>query len=158
MTTQLELVEFLLAAHERGVSPGAPGADLSGAYLRNSNLRRADLSGSILTGANLRRADLWDARINGGTRGIADLGVTPSGRVLLYPTPDGWWMQIGCWQGAPDALRELIARDTGWPEARGAAEIARRRPYLERALTHADLIAAEQPDTVPGLAARWGTS
>jgi hypothetical protein len=63
-------------------------------------------------------------------------------------------MQVGCWRGSPDNLRALIAKNDGWPEARGA-EIARRRPYLEAVLTHADLITAEKADLIPALAEKW---
>lgn len=120
-------VTELRAARSRGLRPSAPGANL--------------------LGADLRGASLWGA-------GIVGLGETPSGGALVFPTPDGWVMQVGCWRGSPDDLRALIAKDDGWPEARGE-EVARRRPYLEAILTHVDLIVAEHADKVPALAAKW---
>jgi hypothetical protein len=56
---------------------------------------------------------------------------------------------VGCWSGTIEALREMVAGDDGWPEARGA-EIARRRPSLlalcdlldAHTVLHADKLAA----------------
>ena len=127
-------VEELRNARANWVRPVAVGANLEGANLE---------------GANLRGANLWDA-------GIVGLGETPSGGALIFPTPDGWAMQVGCWRGSPDDLRATIAKDDGWPEATGA-EIARRRPYLEAVLAHVDLITAEHADLIPALAKKWST-
>ena len=139
------------------------GANLSGANLRDANLsganlRRADLSGANLSGANLRGANLWRANLSGAdlSGGVASLGPTPSGDVVIFPTPGGWVMQVGCWRGSPDGLRALIARDDGWPEARDE-EVARRRPWLEIALAHADLVMAENPGLIGVLSAQWGS-
>ena len=66
-------------------------------------------------------------------------------------------MQVGCWRGTPEDLRKLIAKDDGWPSARGT-EVARRRPYLEAILMHVDLITAEFAHLVPELAEKWGES
>ena len=145
------------------------GANLWGANLRDADLRDANLWGANLWGANLWGANLWGANLrdadlrdadlwgaNLRDAGIVGLGETPSGGALIFPTPTGWCMQVGCWQGTPDDLRELIAQDDGWPEASGP-EIARRRPYLEAVLTHVDLITAEHPDLIGSLAKKWGT-
>lgn len=77
----------------------------------------------------------------------------PSGEMILFPTPEGWRLHVGCWEGTTDELRELIAGDD-WPEARGV-EIERRRPYLEAALLLVDLHIANNPDVVTSLAERW---
>ena len=167
----MSTVDDLRTAWARGVLPCAPdanlryadlidadlrGADLRGANLRDANLRGADLRGADLTDADLTDADLIDANLRGLLRfGIASLVNTPSGPALIFPTPGGWVMQVGCWRGTPDYLRALIAKDDGWPEARGA-EVARRRPYLELILAHADLITAEKADLIPALAEKWG--
>ena len=157
------------------------GANLRGANLWGANLRRADLSGADLRGANLRDADLrraslwvanlrdadlrgaslWGANLWGANlrdAGVVALGATPSGNALIYPTPDGWAMCVGCWKGSPDELRSLIDQEHGWPEASTTAERAHRRPYLALVLAHADLVMAEHPDLVPALAERWGAS
>ena len=134
----------LRAAWSQGARPSAPNADLRGASLRGADLRGAGLWGAGLWGANLRDA------------GIIGLGETPSGGALIFPTADGWVMQVGSrWRGSPDDLRALIAKDDGWPEARGS-EVARRRPYLAAILTHVDLIVAEKADLIPALAEKWG--
>ena len=149
----------LRRADLRGADLGR--ADLSGADLRDANLSGADLWGADLSGADLRDADLWGANLwaaNLRDAGVVALGATPSGNALIYPTPDGWAMCVGCWKGSPDELRSLIGQEHGWPEAGTTAERARRRPYLALVLAHADLVMAEQPDLVPALAEKWGAS
>lgn len=153
-------------------------ANLGGAGLRSANLREADLRNANLTGANLQGADLWRANLQGAdlwranlqganlwganlqgahllVAGIVGLGETPSGSALVFPTCDGWVMQVGCWRGSPDELRALIARDWDWPEADGD-EITRRRPYLELILAHVDLIMAEKAHLITELTKKWG--
>ena len=49
------------------------GANLSGAYLRIANLRKADLNGANLSGAYLNDADLRNANLNGANLSGADL-------------------------------------------------------------------------------------
>ena len=133
------------------------GANLWGANLRHANLRGADLRGANLWGANLRHANLRYADLRGtsGASGVA-MGVSglPSGTSTLYPTPDGWRLTVGCWQGTPDTLRTMIASDDGWPEATGA-ECARRRPSLQALLALCDDHIARHPDTITDLAAQW---
>lgn len=96
--------------------------DLRGVNLRG-NLRRADLRGADLREANLRGADVWGAT---PVRSVTGL---PSGHAILVPTCDGWWLRVGCWTGTIDGLRDLIAKDDGWPEAKGE-QITARRPML----------------------------
>ena len=126
--------------------------DLRGANLRGANLWGADLRGAYLQHANLQYADL---RGTSGASGVA-MGVSglPSGTSTLYPTPDGWRLTVGCWQGTPDTLRTMIASDYGWPEATGA-ECARRRPSLQALLALCDDHIARHPDTITDLAAKW---
>ena len=142
-------------------------ADLRGANLRHANiwdadLRYADLRYADLRGADLRHANIWDAdlrsanlRYASGASGAA-MGVSglPSGSSILYPTPDGWQLVVGCWQGTPDTLRTMIASDDGWPEATGA-ECARRRPSLLALLALCEDHIARHPDIITDLAARW---
>ena len=89
---------------------------------------------SSLYGANLRGADLHGA-------GILHIDGLPSGSATLIPDPDGWVLQIGCWRGTITELREMIARDDGWPEAVGA-QIVERRPMLAALADMADAWAA----------------
>jgi uncharacterized protein YjbI with pentapeptide repeats len=110
------------------------------------NLRRADL----------RDADLRDANLRDANRLTMQLRGMPFGELVLFPTPDGWHLYVGCWGGTPEALRELIAGDDGWPEARGE-EIAKRRPYLEAALTLVDLHIANNSGVIEALAEKWVT-
>jgi hypothetical protein len=135
-----DLIESLRTARARGVRPSAPGADLT----------RADLTGADLYGANLTGANLTGLR----HFGIVAFGDTPSGWTGIRPTPDGWMLRVGCWDAAPDALRALIAKDNGWPEATGD-EVARRRPYLELVLAHAELVMAEHPTLIDDLKEKW---
>lgn len=121
------------------------GAELCGANLRGAELRGADLCGANLCGANLRGAE-W-----GGLQ-ITDL---PSGQLTLTPTCDGWQLRVGCWSGTPDQLRELVAHDKGWPEAKGE-EITRRRPYLQAALALCEVHMKDHQDVIEELKARWG--
>ena len=140
------------------------GADLRGANLRGANLWGADLRGANLWGADLRGADLSDANLSGanlrdanlwGAFAVMQLRGMPSGELITYPTPEGWHTVVGCWSGTPSELRTLIASDDGWPEATGL-EVARRRPFLEVALTLVDLHIARHPDVITELAEQWG--
>ncbi|MHD0186956.1 pentapeptide repeat-containing protein [Corynebacterium diphtheriae] len=141
------------------------GANLWGADLRGANLRGANLWGADLRGADLRGANLWDADLRGADLRGANLcncnfdGMqiteTPSGQVTLIPTCDGWWMQVGCWEGTPAELKDLISRDEGWPEAQGE-EILRRRPYLEAVLTLCEAHMADNVKIIDDLKGIWG--
>ncbi|MCH6197465.1 pentapeptide repeat-containing protein [Corynebacterium mastitidis] len=126
--------------------------DLSGLDLSSFNLQGAYLRGSNLRGTDLRWANLEEARWDG----LAIQSI-PSGRVYLIPTPDGWYMHVGCWKGAPDELRRLIAQDEDWPEAEGE-EITRRRPYLEAALALCEAHMADHADVIDKLRERWGSA
>ena len=130
------------------------GADLSGANLSGADLRESDLYGANLRGANLRGASLSGANLSGASlagTGILHVEGLPSGTATLIPEPDGWALQIGCWSGTTTELREMIARDNGWPEAEGA-QIVERRPMLAAladmadawAEAHSHLLAAVQ--------------
>ena len=120
------------------------GADLRGANLRGANLREANLRGANLREADLRGADLYGANLRGADlhgAGILHIDGLPSGSATLIPDPDGWVLQIGCWRGTITELREMIARDDGWPEAVGA-QIVERRPMLAALADMADAWAA----------------
>ena len=168
-----DLIESLRTARARGDQPSAPGADLTRANLRGANLRGADLRGADLrraglTRADLRRADLRGADLRGAYLWGANLWGTyggilavpcglPSGQVILVPTPDGWTLIVGCWTGTVESLRDLIATDEDWPEARGD-EVARRRPILAALCDLADAHMVYHADVVPALTERWGTT
>lgn len=133
------------------------GANLQGADLRytnlhdanlhGANLRVADLSYTTLRGANLDCADLTGANLTGAyLPGLALQGL-PSGVLVFTPTPGGWFITIGCWDGTLAELRELIAGDDDWPEARGK-EIAARRPMLEAAADLCEAYAAAHPEAL----------
>ena len=123
---------------------------LTYADLWGADLRDADLSGAYLTGANLAGANLAGADWNG-------LQITglPSGQIVLTPKPDGWELRVGCWVGAIDRLRTIIAQDDGWPEAEGD-EITRRRPGLQAALALIDAHIAMHPNVINELKTKWG--
>ena len=147
------------------------GANLRGADLTDANLWRANLWGADLSGANLCRANLWGANLWRANLWGADLGganlwgadwsglqITglPSGQIVLTPTSDGWELRVGCWTGAIDRLRTIIAQDDGWPEACGD-EITRRRPGLQSALALIDAHIAMHPNVINELKTKWGT-
>ncbi|WP_449281219.1 pentapeptide repeat-containing protein [Leucobacter sp.] len=152
------------------------GADLWGANLWGANLRDADLRDANLWGADLRGADLWGANLWGANLRDADLRDAnlrdadlrdanlwggfrveglPSGQVTMVPTINGWFLRVGCWKGSREELRDLIAKDEGWPEASGD-EISRRRPGLEAMLALADAHAELHADKLARVIEKWG--
>ena len=141
-----ELIEALRTACERGERPTAEwGADLRGA-----NLRGADLRGANLWGADLRGANLWGA--DGGILQVT--GLHPY-QAVLVPTVQGWWLRVGCWQGTTRGLRDLIAKDDGWPEAH-REQIEARRPLLSVLADMCDLHATNHQDALDSVMKRWG--
>lgn len=137
-------------------------ADLSYSRLLYANLRRARLSSAKLHQTWIEYADLTGAALN--PTDAAVLGYTslalprglPSGAALLIPTPSRWELSVGCWTGSPAGLRELIAQDEGWPEARGG-RVLERRPLLEAFLTIVDYHVAQHQDYQDMLAKTWAT-
>lgn len=132
------------------------------ADLSDTNLRYTNMYGAELTGADLRRAYMHDTNLTS-----ADLSSTkmcglfidglPSGRLIFNPTPEGWHLYIGCWEGTIQELRAMIAGDDGWPEARGE-EITVRRPMLETMAAACEAYAAAHPDALDEVretADRW---
>ena len=171
----------LVWARERGERPVAPdanlrgadlrganlrganlrGADLRGADLRNANLRGANLGGADLTdadmtGANLRNANLRGANLTWTARAarILHLEGLPSGETIFMPTPTGWHLTVGCWEGNLEDFKTLIASDEGWPEARGD-EVARRRPSLQAVAALCEDHMCRYPDIIEELAEKW---
>ena len=158
------------------------GADLGYANLRYANLGGADLGGADLGYANLGGADLWDANLGYANLGGANLGDAnlryanlgyanlryatgaggqllsmqgiPSGRVILYPTPGGWVLVVGCWKGTVKKLKTMIATDQGWPEATGEM-CALRRPSLKAVIALCQDHIKRHPQVIADLAARW---
>ena len=127
-------------------------SNLSDADLRYSNMRHADMRRAILTNVNLYRADMTEVNLCG-----LFLDGLPSGRLAFFPTPEGWGLAIGCWDGTTTELRDMISEDTGWPQAEGE-EVTARRPALEGAATMCDAFAATHPDAladVTSAAERW---
>ena len=135
----------------------ATRAELSDTILRHTFMHRADL-----TGANLSRAYMYSTNFRGADlSGVTMCGLfldgLPSGRLILSPTPEGWHLTIGCWEGTIDTLREMIAKDVDWPVAEGE-DITMRRPMLEVAAAMCETYAAAHPnalDEVRKTAERW---
>lgn len=136
-------------------------ADLYRATLLGANLSHADLGGVDLRDARLNSANLLCANLDGAAlqnnnAGILTVdGVHPY-RAELVPTPKGWGLTIGCWNGTIDELRELIAQDRGWPEATGE-DITNRRPVLETIADLCDLHIARHAGLIDDLAKRWNS-
>lgn len=128
------------------------GALLSRTDMYCANMYSANLIGAYLAGADTEGANLAGAYLTG----LALEGL-PSGPLLFIPTLEGWSLKIGCWEGTTDELREMIAKDTGWPEAQGKA-VEVRRPMLEAAANMCDAYATEHPDALKAVKAavdRW---
>lgn len=132
-------------------------------------VKTGDMGGFVESVGNLSQdGAAWvfgDARVFGaawvsGAAQVLHVTGLPSGVATLYPTEDGWELNIGCWSGTVDSLEELIAGDD-WPESRGE-ERERRRPGLEAlvALCRAHVAAVAQREKateVPGGAALGAT-
>lgn len=132
-------------------------ASLMGALLSRTDLYRADLSNANLRGAYLAGAHMFSANLAGAYLTGLVLEGLPSGTLTFIPTLMGWSLKIGCWDGTVAELREMIAKNTGWPEAEGE-EVAVRRPMLEAAANLCDAYAAARPDALAGVKAavdRW---
>lgn len=156
-----ELIESLRTARERGERPVAErGADLRDANLRDANLRGADLRDADLRDADLRDADLRDADLRGadlwGANGgiLQVTGLHPY-QAVMVPIVQGWWLRIECWEGTTQGLRDLIAKDDGWPEAQGD-QITARRPLLNVLADMCDLHAANHQDALDAVMEWWG--
>jgi hypothetical protein len=160
--SKTDLINQLVGARERGERPVAPDADLTGANLRWANLRGADLRGTDLRGANLRGANLrganlrWSNLIGANPCGarILHLEGLPSGETIFMPTPTGWYLTVGCWEGNLEDFKNLIASDEGWPEARGA-EVTRRRPSLQAVVALCEAHMRLHPKIIEELAEKW---
>lgn len=147
-------------------------SNLTDAYMYRANLTDAHLGGALLSRTDMYCSNMYSANLIGAyMAGASFAGVNfagadltglaleglPSGPLLFIPTLGGWRIAIGCWQGTIAELREMIAKDTGWPEARGKA-VEVRRPMLEAAADLCDAYAAEHPDalkTVKAAVDRW---
>ena len=125
------------------------------AVAAKADLRWSDLSGSDLSGSDLSRSDHSGSNLRSSSVVLAVSGL-PSGHVTFQPTPEGWWLRVGCWNGTTDELRALIAQDEGWPEARGAQVIA-RRPMLAAVADLCDAWAADRADVLAEIVAKWAT-
>ena len=131
-------------------------ADLREADLRDADLHWANLRGANLRGANLGRANLRDADLTGAASAARILRIQgiPSGETTFMPTPTGWYLAVGCWEGNLEDFKTLIASDDGWPEARGE-EVARRRPSLQAVAALCEAHMCLHPDIIDELAKIW---
>ena len=160
--SKTDLINQLVGARERGERPVAPDADLRGVNLRWADLRDADLRWVNLRGADLRDADLTGVNPRGANltganpRGarIIHLAGLPSGETIFMPTPGGWYLTVGCWEGNLEDFKTLIASDARWPEARGS-EVGRRRPSLQAVVALCEAHMCLYPDIIEELAEKW---
>ena len=123
------------------------GLAVKTAVKAGANLRVADLSEANLRGANLTGANPRGAR-------IIHLAGLPSGETIFMPTPTGWYLTVGCWEGNLEDFKTLIASDEGWPEARGD-EVTRRRPSLQAVAALCEAHMRLHPKTIEELAEKW---
>jgi hypothetical protein len=140
--SKTDLINQLVGARERGERLVAPDADLTWA-----NLTWANLCGANLRGANLIGANPCGAR-------ILHLAGLPSGETIFMPTPTGWYLTVGCWEGNLEDFKNLIASDEGWPEARGD-EVTRRRPSLQAVVALCEAHMRLHPKIIEELAEKW---
>ena len=70
------------------------------------------------------------------------------------PTPTGWYLTVGCWEGNLEDFKNLIASDEGWPEARGV-EVTRRRPSLQAVAALCEAHMRLHPKIIEELAEKW---
>ena len=150
--SKTDLINQLVGARERGERPVAPGANLREANLRVADLRGTDLRGTDLREANLRGTDLRGA--NPRAARILHLEGLPSGETIFMPTPTGWYLTVGCWEGNLEDFKTLIASDEGWPEARGD-EVTRRRPSLQAVAALCEAHMCLYPNIIDELAEKW---
>ena len=134
-------------------------ADLKYADLRNADLSYADMRSANLSAAHLHRANLNEAHLFYADIAKADfeclvISRLPSGTLNLVPTPEGWHIHLGCWDGTVSELREMIAGDDDWPEAEGS-EVEYRRPYIEAALALCELHMKDNNEAIDALAEKW---
>ena len=149
--SKTELINQLVGARERGERPVAPDANLRDADLRGANMGDADLTGANLTRANLRGANMaWAA----SAARILHLEGLPSGETIFMPTPTGWYLTVGCWEGNLEDFKNLITGDEGWPEARGP-EVTRRRPSLQAVVALCEAHMRLYPKIIEELAEKW---
>lgn len=144
--------------HRAGVAhANLTDTDLRDAILCHANVYHSDLSGANMSGSNLRGVDLRGVDLTDTeVCGLFADGL-PSGNLAFIPTPEGWILTIGCWTGTTHTLREMIAKDTGWPEAEGE-QITVRRPMLEAMAAACDTYASVHPNAVADVKAttdRW---
>ena len=151
----------LVGARERGERPVAPRADLRGVNLYGADLRDADLTGADLRWADLRGVNLTGINLRGvnlygaaGAARILHLEGLPSGETIFMPTPTGWYLTVGCWEGNLEDFKNLIASDEGWPEARGS-EVTRRRPSLQAVVALCEAHMRLHPKIIEELAEKW---
>ena len=132
------------------------GADLRNANLRDANLGGADLTDADMTGANLRNANLRGANLTWAASAarIIHLAGLPSGETIFMPTPTGWYLTVGCWEGELEDFKNLIASDEGWPAARGA-EVTRRRPSLQAVAALCEAHVGLHPSIIDELTNKW---
>lgn len=130
-------------------------ADLRYANLRSAGLQSADLRDADLTGADLRGAHLNDAGLRGALGGVFEVTGLHPYQAVMVPTVNGWRLRIGCWEGTAEDLRDLIAQDDDWPEARGA-QVTARRPLLNVLADMCDVHAANRKDDLDAVMKRWG--
>ena len=170
--TRADVDRIVTDARKAGITPNLRyadlrGADLGGANLGGANLGYANLGGADLRYANLGGANLGDANLGGANLRYANLRYAtgaggqllsmqdiPSGRVILYPTPGGWVLVVGCWKGTVKKLKTMIATDQGWPEATGEM-CALRRPSLKAVIALCQDHIKRHPQVIADLAARW---
>lgn len=129
---------------------GFHGVNLYGANLGNTNLQNTNLSMADLRNVNFRKSNMHESSKWGGFQ----LNGLPSGQMTAVPTRDGWSIQIECWEGTVEQLRQVIDGDV-YPSNCDAEERDRRRVVLNAAMVLLEAHMEYYADKVEELSQKW---
>lgn len=134
-------------------------ADLQGTNLHNAQLIFANLRYSNLQKADLRNADLAGANFSDTRWGGFHINGLINNRTVyhttLAPTPDGWVLHVGSWQGTLGQLRDIITHNKEWPEEGAGDSLNYNRPYLESILALCETYMKNNTHYIEELKEEW---
>lgn len=125
-------------------------ANLSGAWLSGSNLKHARLVKVNFLGTDLRQVIL---SAYGWVGGILEVTGIHEYQAQFIPTPSGWVLKVGCWQGTVGEFREMIAGED-WPATPPERQAA-KRPALEALAAMCEAHVAQHSNLIYDLRQVW---
>lgn len=151
-----------------------PYTDLSESDMEKVNLSEAtvletNMSWAYFYGANLEGIRWYDNDLRGQHWDGLVIDNLPTGRIILFPTPSGWIVTTMYWSGTLDEMRDLLEKDSEWPESLAVEEEPdlmteedeMRLPtaaQLEAVLALCDAFIEGRKDVVPKLRKYWNES